>query len=66
MGLTELRKALDDAGADANLVSPEADRVRSWNFTDWAAIFRSTCRSKRPIRTTSMLCVPKILSGFIE
>jgi PfpI family intracellular protease len=33
--LTEPRKALDEAGAETRIVSPKADRVRSWNFTDW-------------------------------
>src|SRR6195256_3633588 len=36
---TEPRKALDQAGADTNVVSPKADRVRSWNFTDWGSDF---------------------------
>ena len=29
------REALDEAGATTNVVSPKADRVRGWNFTDW-------------------------------
>lgn len=29
------RKALDEAGAITNVVSPKASRVRGWNFTDW-------------------------------
>lgn len=33
--LTEPRKALDQAGADTHVVSPKADEVRGWNFTDW-------------------------------
>jgi protease I len=33
--LTKPRKALDDAGAETNVVSPKTDRVRGWNFTDW-------------------------------
>jgi PfpI family intracellular protease len=33
--LTEPRTALDEAGAETRIVSPKADRVRSWNFTDW-------------------------------
>ena len=37
--LTEPREALDQAGADTNVVSPKADRVRSWNFTDWGSDF---------------------------
>ena len=33
--LVEPRKALDEAGADTNVVSPKQDRVRGWKFTDW-------------------------------
>ena len=33
--LTEPRKALDEAGAETRIISPKANRVRSWNFTDW-------------------------------
>src|SRR5579883_3128489 len=33
--LTRPRKALDEAGATTQVVSPKADRVRGWNFTDW-------------------------------
>lgn len=33
--LTEPRKALDEAGAETQIVSPKSDRVRSWNSTDW-------------------------------
>lgn len=33
--LTEPRKALDEAGARTQVVSPKADRVRGWKFTDW-------------------------------
>ena len=33
--LTEPRKALDQAGADTRVVSPQGDEVRGWNFTDW-------------------------------
>jgi protease I len=33
--LTEPRKVLDQAGADARVVSPKGDEVRGWNFTDW-------------------------------
>jgi protease I len=33
--LVQPRKALDQAGADTNVVSPKPDRVRGWNFTDW-------------------------------
>jgi protease I len=33
--LIEPRKALDQAGAETRVVSPEAERVRGWKFTDW-------------------------------
>jgi protease I len=33
--LVRPRKALDDADAKTSVVSPKADRVRGWNFTDW-------------------------------
>jgi protease I len=33
--LIEPRKALDDAGAKTSIVSPQKQRVRGWNFTEW-------------------------------
>ena len=33
--LTEPRRALDDAGADTQIVSPKDGQVRAWKFTDW-------------------------------
>jgi PfpI family intracellular protease len=33
--LTEPRKALDEAGAKTQIVSPKSERVRAWKFTDW-------------------------------
>ena len=33
--LTEPRKALQEAGAVTQIVSPKPDQVRGWNFTDW-------------------------------
>jgi protease I len=33
--LLEPRRALDEAGADTRVVSPNRDRARGWNFTDW-------------------------------
>src|SRR6202030_1699322 len=33
--LTEPRKALDQAGADTRVVSPQGGEVRGWNCTDW-------------------------------
>ena len=37
--LTEPRQALEEAGAKAHIVSPEADQVKGWNHTDWGNIF---------------------------
>jgi protease I len=33
--LTEPRKALEEAGAEALVVSPQRERVRGWDFTAW-------------------------------
>ena len=33
--LVEPRKALDEAGARTQIVSPKNDRVRGWKFTEW-------------------------------
>ena len=33
--LTEPRKALDDAGADTEIVSPKQDKVRGWKMKEW-------------------------------
>lgn len=33
--LTEPRKALAEAGAETEVVSPVSGRVKGWNFTDW-------------------------------
>jgi protease I len=33
--LTDPRKALDQAGARTSIVSPQNDRVRSWEFKEW-------------------------------
>lgn len=37
--MVEPRKALDDAGADTRLVSPQPEEVRAWNFTEWGDHF---------------------------
>lgn len=37
--LTEPRKALRDAGARVDLVSPQEASVRAWNHTDWGEEF---------------------------
>jgi protease I len=33
--LTEPRRALDEAGARTQVVSPKPDRIKGWNFTNW-------------------------------
>ena len=33
--VTEPREALDQAGAETQIVSPKPAEVRGWNFTDW-------------------------------
>lgn len=37
--LTEPRKALEQAGAETQIVSPKSQTVRGWNFTDWGDEF---------------------------
>jgi deglycase len=37
--LTEPRAALEDAGADTAIVSPEEDEVTGWKFTEWGDTF---------------------------
>lgn len=47
--LTEPRKALLDAGADVEIVSPEEGRVKGWAETDWGeeiAVDRSVSSAK--------------------
>jgi protease I len=38
--LTQPLKALEQAGADPEIVSPQPERVRGWNSTDWGEEFR--------------------------
>jgi len=37
--LTGPKKALEDAGAQVSIVSPEPGRVKGWNFTNWGEEF---------------------------
>jgi protease I len=37
--MTEPRKALEEAGAGTDLVSPQAQQVKGWNHTDWGEQF---------------------------
>lgn len=38
--LTEPQKALEEAGAETQIVSPKSPTIRAWNFTDWGDEFR--------------------------
>ncbi|HOB76092.1 MAG TPA: type 1 glutamine amidotransferase domain-containing protein [Phycisphaerae bacterium] len=38
--MTEPRNALETAGAGTDLISPNKDKVRGWNFTDWGDEFK--------------------------
>jgi protease I len=38
--MTEPRKALQQAGAQADIVSPAKEQVKAWNYTDWGEKFR--------------------------
>ena len=37
--MTEPRKALENAGADTQIVSPRDGQVKAWKFTDWGDMF---------------------------
>jgi len=37
--MTEPRKALEEAGAIAHLISPNADSVKGWQHIDWGELF---------------------------
>jgi protease I len=37
--LSEPRKALEEAGAKTELISPNAGSIKGWNHTDWGEIF---------------------------
>ncbi|MCI0490142.1 MAG: type 1 glutamine amidotransferase [Blastocatellia bacterium] len=37
--LTEPKQALEQAGAETRIVSPNPDKVRGWNHTDWGEEF---------------------------
>ena len=38
--LTEPKRALDEAGARTFIVSPQSDKVKGWNHTDWGDEFK--------------------------
>lgn len=37
--MTEPRKALQDAGADTDLIAPKSGKVKGWNHTEWGDEF---------------------------
>ena len=37
--LTEPKAALEQAGAETKIVSPEKDKVKAWNYSDWGELF---------------------------
>jgi protease I len=48
--LTEPKKALEQAGATTDIVSPENGKVRGWNFTDWGDEFTVDTPLDRQLR----------------
>jgi hypothetical protein len=54
--LIEPRRALHQAGAETRVVSPKAERVRGWKFTDWVTRPGWMRLSIRPRRKTSTPC----------
>lgn len=38
--MTEPRKALENAGAKTDLISPQIAQVRAWNMKDWGEVYR--------------------------
>jgi protease I len=57
--LTEPKKALEQAGATTDIVSPENGKVRGWNFTDWGDEFTvDTPLDRANARDYSALLLP--------
>ena len=42
--LAKPRQALDEAGALTEIVSPKANKVKGWKYTDWGEDFRVDCQ----------------------
>jgi protease I len=40
------RQALDEAGALTEIVSPKANKVKGWKYTDWGEDFRVDCQKQ--------------------
>ena len=60
--LVEPRKALDQAGANTSLVSPQGKVVRAWNFTEWGDEFPVDAPSAGPGRRNSTPCTCRAAS----
>ena len=41
--LTSPKKALEDAGAEVHIVSPQKDKVKAWNHDKWSIVFNLKC-----------------------
>jgi deglycase len=52
--LLEPRKALEDAGARVDIVSPQSSEVKGWNHTDWGKTVKvdRSIDQARPTTTT--------------
>ena len=51
--LLEPRKALEQAGAQTKVISPQSGKIKGWN-EDLGEACRSICRSRKPAQKTSM------------
>jgi len=56
--LIEPKKALEKAGARAEIISPAKGKVKGWRHTDWAISFPSMSHSiaPTPLSTTGCFC----------
>ncbi len=50
--LTEPRKALEDAGAETEIISPVEGEVKGWKRAEWGTSSPRTCCSEIPTRRT--------------
>ena len=57
--LTEPRKALEDAGAETEIISPVEGEVKGWKRAEWGTSSPRTCCSEIPTRRTmAPFCCP--------
>ena len=57
--LTEPRKALDDAGATTEIVSPAKGKVKGWKETEWGDKFDvDVALDNARLRITTRCCYP--------